>query len=264
MIWELFRQELVKFRAQRYLYILFGAIPIILLGRLTLSATSRAETTLDVVNGPQLWGEAMSWGVRYLALLLLAVGSMSFSTELGQGTAKTWLMQPVSRMSWLAAKFLVLVALAWTTLLFCAILAWACATFWVGWGAIVLEGKEIYSAGQVFRGIGAALLLSGLFLLPACAYALLVGSYFHNSGAAVAVTFTLAVALEFLSQIGETGHYLFVYHLPRPLNLFTKLSKGLHFSWREAMEMGIPVALSSCAILYLWLAWRWKRLDITS
>jgi ABC-type transport system involved in multi-copper enzyme maturation permease subunit len=262
MILVLMRQEALKLAAQRYPYLLLAALLALqALRMLTLGLTPPA-TALDVVSAPQLWADGMAWALRLLAFAVLVQGALAFSGEFALGTAKTVLLLPVRRRDWCLAKLATLVLLAWGLLAVLAVLGAALVAATLGWGDVVREGIVLRPLAQVWRQLLLGLGLTALQLLPLCAFALLVGLYFSNAGAAVGVAVLLGMVLEAAGGLLGPGRYVFLYQLHRPLALLERMGKGLPFSWDEALGTGLAVAAAWFVALSA-AAWlRLERMDI--
>ena len=264
MIRELMRQEALKLVAQRYPYLLLAALLALQVLRMLTLAFTPPETALDVVSAPQLWADGMAWSVRLLVFVVLVQGAMAFAQEFALGTAKTILVLPVRRRDWCLAKLAALVLLAWALLALLALLGAGLVAATLGWSDLVREGIVLRPLVEYWRDLLLGLALSAVQLLPLCAFALLVGLFFTNAGAAVGVAVLLGMALESAGGLLRAGHLVFLYHLHRPLELLDKLGKGVPFNWDEALHEGLAVALAWFVVLgaAAWL--RLERMDISS
>jgi ABC-type transport system involved in multi-copper enzyme maturation permease subunit len=264
MIAELMRQELLKLATQRYPYLLLAALVGLQVLRVLNLAWTPPATVLDVVSAPQLWAEGLAWSLRLLVFVLLVVGAMAFSGEFALGTARTVLVLPVRRRDWWLAKLATLVLLAWALLALLALLGAALVAATSGWTDVVREGLVLRPRAEYWRDLLLGLALTAVQLLPLCAFALLVGQFFTNSGAAVGVAVLLGMVLESAGGLLAAGRYLFLFHLHRPLALLEQLGKGLPFTWEEPLRLGLAVAVAWFVVLGA-LAWlRLERMDITS
>ena len=264
MILELCRQEAVKLFSQRFIYVLMALVLAVQGGRMIVSALTPPETSLDIVTGVQLWAEGMSLGLRFEAYLLLVLGAMSLSREFSLGTVKTMLVLPIRRWQWATAKLGFLVLFAWSLLLLLTVLALTIVMLTIGLGDVVREEVVLYPAAVVWQNI---LLSSGLtmvFVLPVCAFALLIGLYFTSSGAAVGVSLLFGIVIEALVGLAGYGKYVFLYHLFRPYQQLQKLGKGLPFQWDDLLAWGLGTTLLTFAVFALWSIVRLERMDITS
>jgi hypothetical protein len=202
-------------------------------------------------------------GLRLGLFILLVIGSMGFSQEFAQGTVKTVLTLPIRRLHWVAAKLISLTLLAWGMLLGAALVAVVVVALTLGWGEVERSGVILYGQAAVWRNLAAAVALTGLYLLPVCAFALLVGAYFSASGAAVGVGLVLAIVLEFgIGLLDRSARYVFLHHLQVPIGYVGKMGKGLPFDWDDTLAWGVPVTLVTAIVLTGWLAWRLERMDI--
>ncbi|HKI99505.1 MAG TPA: ABC transporter permease [bacterium] len=262
MIRELMRQEGLKLVTQRYPYLLLVALLGLQMARMLALALTPPQTVLDVVSAPQLWADGMAWALRLLVFIVLVQGAMAFAQEFALGTAKTVLVLPVRRRDWCLAKLAALVLLAWGLLAVAALLGAGIVALTLGWGDVVREGLVLRSRAEYAPALLLGLALTALQLLPLCAFALLVGLFFTNSGAAVGVAVLLGVLLESAAGLFGSGRYVFLYHLHRPLALLEQLGKGLPFSWHDALTQGLAVALAWFVVLgaAAWL--HLERMDI--
>lgn len=264
MIRTLMRQEVLTLFAQRYPYVLLVALVALEVLRMLTLALTPPQTSLDVVSAPQVWAEGMAWALRLLVFVVLVLGAMAFSREFSLGTAKTVLVLPVPRRAWMAAKLGALVLLAWALLAALALLGAAVVAFTTGWEPVLREGIVLRAPGEYAGDLLLALGLTGAYLLPLCAFALLVGLFFSNSGAAVGVAVLLGTVLESVAGLLAAGRYLFVHPLHRPFALLERMGKGLPFSWEEALTEGLAVTLAWFVVLAA-AAWlRLERMDITA
>jgi ABC-type transport system involved in multi-copper enzyme maturation permease subunit len=262
MIRELLRQEALKLVTQRYPWLLLAALLAVQVARMLALALTPPQTSLDVVTAPQLWADGLGWALRLLVFIVLVQGAMAFAQEFALGTAKTVLVLPVRRRDWCLAKLAALVLLAWGLLALAALLGAGLVALSTGWGDVVREGLVLRSRAEYLPQLALGLALTALQLLPLCAFALLVGLFFSNAGAAVGVSVLLGVVLESAAGLFDAGRYVFLYHLHRPLELLVGLGKGQPFSWHVALSQGLPVALV-WFVLLAGAAWvRLERMDI--
>lgn len=264
MIGELWRQEAIKLLSQKYPYLLMAVTVLLPVVRMLVLALTPPRSSLDVVSGPQLWAEGMEWSLRVMVFVVLVIGAMAFSREFSLGTARTVLMLPVSRTAWLTAKLLWVAALTWSLLLACCALYAAIVAATVGWGDVAREGLVIYAAGTFWWHISLSIGLTAVFLLPVCAFALVLGLHFNSSGAAVGVAVLLGIVLESVSGLLDAGRYVFLFHLHRPVALVGKLGRGLPFTWETELTLGLATTLTWFALLMLWGWMRLVRMDITT
>ena len=262
MIAELLRQELRKLAAQRYPYVLLLALAALPVLRMLSLAWTPPPTALDVVSAPQLWADGMAWALRLLVFVVLVQGALAFSQEFALGTAKTMLTLPLRRRDWCAAKLATLVLLAWALLAALALLATAVVAACGGWEPVVREGLVLRSVAEYRGALLLALALTAVQLVPLCAFGLLVGGFFSNSGAAVGVAVLLGMALESAGGLLAAGRFGFLYHLHRPLGLVERLGKGLPVTWDEPLGLGLAVALAWAVVLAALAWWRLESMDI--
>lgn len=264
MIFELCRQEALKLFSQRFLYVIIALVLLAQAGRMIAMSLSPAETSLDVITGPQLWAEGAGLGLRFAVYVVMIVGAMGFSQEFSLGTVKTMLVLPILRWKWALAKLCFLSALAMGLVLIIVLLGLVITAATIGLGDVVREGLVLYTAGSVWTNMVGATALTMVFMLPVCALGLLVGLYFTSSGAAVGVSLVLAIVLEVF--VGLTGwhQYVFLYYLHRPFHMILRMGKGMPFQWEALVSWGLGASLISFALFTLWLVWRFNRMDITS
>ena len=264
MIFELCRQEAIKLFSNRYPYLLLGIIFAVQAAYMIAHAASPPETTLDELTAPQLWADGAAVALRLELFIVLVLGAMGFSQEFAQGTVKTVLTLPIRRVQWVAAKLLSLALLSWAILLVFSLLGIAIVAFALGWGDVTRSGVLLYHQSEVWKSLLAAVGLTAIFLLPVCAFALLVSAFFSSSGAAVGVALVLAIVLEFgLGLLDRSAKFVFLHHLQVPVSTLGKMGKGLPFDWSDTLTWGVPVTLISTAVLAGWLAVRMERMDIT-
>lgn len=264
MIAELTRQEIIKVFAQRYIYVLVLVVLGVEAARMLGSALTPPETTLDVVTAPQVWAEGVGMGLRFGVYLLLVVGGMSIAQEFSLGTVKTFLVLPLQRWEWVGAKLLFLALFALALLAIVAALGWALVAVTLGWGEVTREGVVLHGAGAVWRNMLIATGLTGLFLLPVCAFALLVGTFFRSSGPAVGTALLLGIVLEVAVGLVDFGKYVFLFHLHRPVGIIEKMGKGLPFQWESILTWGVGTSLVTVAVFGFLVVWRLERMDITA
>ncbi|MBI3992677.1 MAG: hypothetical protein HY342_05350, partial [Candidatus Lambdaproteobacteria bacterium] len=179
-------------------------------------------------------------------------------------TVKTMLVLPIRRWQWATAKLAFLVLFACGLLLLLTALALVVVMATIGLGDVVREDVVLYPAAEVWQNV---LLSSGLtmvFLLPVCAFAMLIGLYFTSSGAAVGVSLLFGIVIEAVVGLAGYGKYVFLYHLFRPYQQLQKLGKGLPFQWDDLLTWGLGATLVSFAVFALWGIVRLERMDITS
>lgn len=264
MIAELVRQEALKLAAQRHPYLLGAAVLGLLLLRMLTVALTPPQTTLDTVSAPQLWADGMGWSLRLLGFLVLVVGAMAFSREFSLGTAKTVLVLPLRRRDWYLAKLAALVLLAWALLAVAAAVGAVVVSVTTGWGDVVREGIVLRSTGEYLRAMALGWALTAVQLLPVCAFALLVGLFFNNSGAAVGVSVLLGTLLESAGGLLAAGRFLFSHHLGAPLASVERLGRGLPAGWDDATTLGVAVSLGWFVALAAAGALRLARMDVTA
>jgi ABC-type transport system involved in multi-copper enzyme maturation permease subunit len=264
MIFELCRQEAIKLFSNRYPYLLLGIVFAVQAAYMIAHAATPPETTLDELTAPQLWADGAGVALRLELFIVLVLGAMGFSQEFAQGTVKTVLTLPIRRVEWVAAKFLSLTLLSWGLLLGFSLLGTVIVAFTVGWGDVVRGGVLLYTESQVWWSLATAVALTAVYLLPACAFALLISAFFNSSGAAVGVALVLAIVLEFgLGLLDQSAKFVFLQHLQVPVGYMGKMGKGLPYEWSDTLRWGLPVTLATTALLTGWLAARMERMDIT-
>ena len=263
MIGELARQEGIKLFSQKYPYLLAALVIAVEAAYMIVTAMKPAETSLDVVTAPQLWAQGLGWGLRFEVYAILVIGGMGISREFSLGTVKTVLILPIRRYQWILAKLLGLVLLSWSLLIVVVGLGLVIAAISPGWGDVLRDGVRLYTAGQVWGNLALASGLTFVFMLPVCAFALLISSFFSSSGAAVGVTLLLGIVLETVTEMLDLGTWLFIHHLYRPFAMIEKLGKGLPFRWGETAAWGSTVALVTFVIFAGLLIFRMGRVDIT-
>ncbi|MDH4121349.1 MAG: ABC transporter permease [Deltaproteobacteria bacterium] len=263
MLTELSRQEAIKLLTQRYPYLMIFMVLAIQTGNMLKQALTPPSTSLDIVTGPQQWGQGVGWGLQFSIFLILVVGSMAISREFSLGTIKTFLVLPIERRHWVGAKLLALVVFALLIVLTSVILGLLVVALTLGWGDVVREGVVLYTSGQVWQNVLLAIGLTCLFVLPVCALGLLVGSYFTSSGAAVGVTLMLWFVLGPVSDMLGLGKWSFSTYLTKAVDVVEKMGKGLPFQWDALLYEGVPVSLVSFVVLSGWLVIRMDRKDIT-
>lgn len=263
MLGELIRQEAVKLGTQRFPFVLVAAVVALEVGAALVTAYTPAETSLDVVNGAGVFAAGAQAGLRGIIYVLLVVGAMSLAREFSLGTAKTFLVLPVSRRAWIAAKLIALALLALALVLAVAGLAAALAAVQPGWGPVRQEGLVLTSGAQVAQAVVLATGLTALLMLPVCAFGLLIGLHFTSSGAAVGVAILLGVLLDAAANLLEgPGRFVFLVWIPRPFAQVERLAKGLPADWSASATWGLAVAAVSFAALAGWVFWRFERMDI--
>ncbi|MDH4225903.1 MAG: ABC transporter permease [Deltaproteobacteria bacterium] len=264
MFTELFRQEALKLLTQRYPYVLLGLVLVLETTYILHTASTPPETTLDRVSPVQLWAQGVELGLRFGVYVLLVVGSMAISREFSLGTIKTFLVLPVSRRMWVGAKLAGIISLGLLITLIITGLGLALVAAFSGWGPVVLEGIIKYPQEEVWQAVALATGLTVVFLLPVCALALVVGSYFHSSGAAVGVTLLLWIVLETLSgMLGSGAKWLFPHYLYEPMNQISKMGKAMVFQWDDVAGPGLVVSGASFLVLAGILIARLDKMDIT-
>jgi len=263
MMGELIRQEAVKLASQRFPYVL-GALVVLLQAVTSLTAArTPPETTLDVVNAPQVFAAGAEAGLRGAVYLLLVLGAMSLSREFSLGTAKTFLVLPVTRRSWLMAKLASLLLLAAALALLVSGMGIALAALAPGWSALRQEGLVLAGGAELARQLAAATGLTILLLAPVCAFGLLIGLHFASSGAAVGVAILLGVILETAANLVDpVGRFVFLAYVPKPFSLIGRLGRGLPYDWSGLTGWGLGVAAASFLLLAGWSLWRFERMDL--
>jgi ABC-type transport system involved in multi-copper enzyme maturation permease subunit len=263
MLGELIRQEAVKLGTQRFPYVLVAAVLLLETAAALVTAHTPAETSLDVVHGALVFAVGAQAGLRGAIYLLLVVGAMSLAREFSLGTAKTFLVLPVSRRAWIAAKLIALALLALALVLAIAVLAALLAAIHPGWGAVRQEGLVLSSGAQVAQAAAAATGLTALLILPVCAFALLIGLHFTSSGAAVGVAILLGALLDAAANLVDGfGRYVFLAWIPKPFAQVERLAKGLSTGWSASAGWGVGVAAVSFGLLAGWAYLRFERMDI--
>lgn len=260
MIWELIRQEWVKLFSNRYIYALLALVLASVVVSILTSVFSPPAS--GMASPPQLWADGAGLGHRLGVFLILVVGAMGFSQEFSQGTAKTMLVLPLHRWQWALAKVLFLISFSLGLVLFISALAWVVVALASGWGVVMREGMQIATSAQVWEGLGLAVLLSSVFMLPVGIFALMVGLHFSSSGAAVGTTLLSAILIESVVRLGNTGKILFFFHLSRPFEGMERLGKGVSFDWAEMASTGLVSALLGFSVCSIYLFWRFSKMDI--
>ena len=263
MMWELVRQESVKLFAQRFPWVLLGLVLALQTARTLSLAFTPAQTSLDVVSAPQLWADGAGWGLRFAAYALLVLGAMSLSREFSLGTAKTMLVLPISRAAWVGAKLILLVALGSGLVLVITLWGAALTALTLGWGTVMREGLVLVTGGETFVAILSATLLTLVFFMPVCAFAMVIGMLFTSSGSAVGMALVSGLVLETISGLFTAGRFVFFSYLGRPSEVVLRMGKGLPYQWGPLLTWGLLVCLLSFAAFTVLLFWWMNRRDIT-
>lgn len=263
MLAELVRQEAVKLSTQRFPWVLLALVAILESVATIMAARTPAESTLDLVNAPQAFAEGAQAGLRGAVLVLLVIGAMTLSREFSLGTAKTFLVLPVARRTWIAAKLISLVLLGTVLVLVVAGLGAALAAIDPGWATVRHDGVVLATGAELAREIAIATGLTLVLMAPVCAFALVVGLHFTSSGAAVGVAVLGGILLDAAANLVDpVGRYVFLAYVPKPFAQIGRMAKGLPHSWDDLTAWGLGVAIVTFLALAGWALWRIERMDI--
>jgi ABC-type transport system involved in multi-copper enzyme maturation permease subunit len=263
MTGELTRQELLKLASQRYPYVLLAIALAAQAAAMLVLGLRRPESSLDVLTGAQLWSEGALAGLRLSAYIVLVTGAMSLSGEFSQGTAKTWLVLPLTRRHWLAGKLLSLLALSAALVAAVAALAWLVTAFTAGWGDVAREGITLHRAAEVQRHLALSVALTVLLMAPVCAFGMLVGLLFPSPGAAVAVAVLLGTTLDAAANLFDSmGRFIFFAYLTQPFATVGRIGKGMAYQWQPVLTWGLGVSAATLLVLLAVLFVRLEKMDI--
>ena len=262
MIRALLRLEAAGLFTQRFAWVLLASLVGLQVARMLLGGMATPETSMDVVAAPGLWATGVGWSLRLLYFVLLILGAMGFSREFSLGTAKTILVMPLHRWQWYFAKLLFQALLAWGWLMLSALIGWLVAWLIAGEFSVVREGLTLATTMQVLAAQAAALALTGLMLLPLCALALLIGLFFHNSGAAVGAAVLCGLGLEAFTALWSGGKWLMVQYIFEPVRLVERMGRGIPYQWDNLLLWGLPLALGWLLLLGALGVARLERMDI--
>ena len=170
--------------------------------------------------------------LNLLGFLMLLAGCASLvAPEIGGGSIRLFLVRPIRRGEYLAAKFLAGSTYAVLLTVLTATGAWATAYTLGELHGVAFGGQLVHTGESMAEAyvIGAALSL--LPMLAGVACALLASVCVRSSGMAVTITVALWLGIDMIKHPLGIDAYVFTTYLEAPWQVFVNRCDGLDAAW---------------------------------
>ena len=186
--------------------------------------------------------------LQLLALILLALSSMTLSEEIATGTAKIILVRGVKRRDFILGKFIAMVCISTVLVGFYHLIGLMLGHF-LGGLVAVKEGEFLlFSAADLFKGFFGGMALTLCAVIALVAMGCLVSILIKGSGGAVGTGIVIYFFMQILSQIDLFQKYLFTRYLFLPIDNMEKLAEGIYVDWARYAWWTIGVSAGSILI----------------
>lgn len=226
-------------------------IPLIILAIAIAAAYFEHSTRLasdDLGTGFQVAVFSIKISLQLLALILLALSSMTLSEEIATGTAKLILVRGVKRRNLIMGKFIALVLISTGLVVFYHLVGLLLGHFLGGLVAIKEEAFLLFSAADLFKGFFGGMALSLVSMIALIALGCFVSILIKGSGGAVGTGLVIYFFMQILSQIDLFQKYLFTRYLFLPIDNMEKLAEGIYVDWARYAWWTIGVSAASVLV----------------
>lgn len=179
-------------------------------------------------------------------ILILIFGSLLVSSETASGTLQMNLVNPVSRLEFLAAKLIAGWFFSIFLVLSTALPALAIGGLKFGYGNYTEEGLTLFTWQQIFTAIVFCFLLLLIVLLAFVSYSLLISVLTANTGYAIGLSVGSVLFLDLVRERLKISPYLFQAYVETPFDLVKSLTEGLDITWKPDIYfcIGVPLGWS--------------------
>ncbi len=202
----------------------------------------------DLGTGFQVTVFSLKICLQLVALILLALSSMTLSEEIATGTAKIILVRGVKRRDFILGKFIALVYLSTVLVVFYHLIGLVLGHFLGGLVAIKEGEFLLFTAMDLYKGFFGGMLLTLCAMVALVALGCFVSILIKGSGGAVGTGIVIYFFMQILSQIGLFQKYLFTKYLFLPIDNMSKLAEGIYVDWGRYVWWTIGVSSGSILI----------------
>lgn len=184
-------------------------------------AGSRAQAALGggnegaASNGYGFFVDGLLTGFTLLYLVFMGLAAFSFASDRDHGSVRHLVIRSVSRQALVAAKFVLLFALAVAAVTAVVLVSLAFSAWFWDFGPIVEDGFELIGVAEIHEEIRLGTLLA-LTPLPACiALGLLISVGARSATQAVTLALGIALVLDiFKGVLGSAAQYVYASFQP--------------------------------------------------
>lgn len=179
-------------------------------------------------------------------ILILIFGSLLVSSEASSGTLQMNLVNPISRLEYLAAKLIAGWFFCFLLVLSMALPALAIGGLKFGYGNYAEEGLILFTRQQIFMSVVSCFLILLIVLLAYVSYSLLISVLTPNTGYAIGLSVGSILFLDLVRVRLNISPWLFQSYIETPFELVKSLTEGLSITWKPDIYLclGVPLAWS--------------------
>lgn len=179
-------------------------------------------------------------------ILILIFGALLVSAETAAGTLQMNLVNPISRLEFLASKLIAGWLFGLLLLVSMALPALIIGGLKFGYGNYTEEGLTLFTRARIFTAILFCFLLLLIILLAFVSYSLLVSVLMANVGSAIGLSVGSVLFLDLIRDRLRISPYLFQAYIETPFDLVKSLTEGFNISWKPDIYLciGVPFAWS--------------------
>jgi ABC-2 type transport system permease protein len=205
----------------------------------------------DLGTGFQVTAFSLKICLQLLALIILALASMTLSEEIATGTAKIVLIRNVKRRDFILGKFIALVLVS-TALVMFYHLAGLVLGYFLGGLSAITEGQFIlFAATELYRAFFGGMFLTICAMAALAAMGCFVSILIKGSGGAVGTGLVIYFFMQILSQINLFQKYLFTRYLFLPIDNMDRLAEGIYVDWAGHFWWTLGVSSGSVLVFLL-------------
>ncbi|RJP37860.1 MAG: hypothetical protein C4548_13910 [Desulfobacteraceae bacterium] len=202
----------------------------------------------DLGTGFQVTVFSLKISLQLLALILLALSSMTLSEEIATGTAKMILARGVKRRDFILGKFIALVCISIVLVVFYHLIGLLLGHFLGGLTAIREGDYILFTARELARGFSGGMLLTLCATIALVALGCFVSILIKGSGGAVGTGIVIYFFMQILSQMDLFQKYLFTRYLFLPIDNMTRMAEGIYVDWARHAWWTMGVSSGSVLI----------------
>lgn len=205
----------------------------------------------DLGTGFQVTAFCLKICLQLLALIILALSSMTLSEEIATGTAKIILVRNVKRRDFILGKFIALVCISTALVVFYHLIGLMLGHFLGGLSAIK-EGEFIlFTAMELAGGFFGGMLMTLFAMTALVAMGCFVSILIKGSGGAVGTGIVIYFFMQILSQINLFQNYLFTRYLFLPIDNMARLAEGIYVDWARHAWWTVGVSTGSALVFLI-------------
>ncbi len=246
-IWTAFIVEVLKALRQRHT--LLG--PLLVMAAVTAAALAHPMAR-DGRSDYDFVALATPATLNLLGFLLLLVWSACLiSPELGSGAVRLFLVRPVGRGEYVAAKFMAAAGYAALLTAVTGLCAWTLAAALGELHGVDFGGELLHTREAMLSAYALGALLSLLPMWAGASCALFFSACTRNTGAAVTLSIGSWLALDLAKHPLGVEAWVFTTYLEAPWQVFVNRCDGLPASWTpmawQCAAASLPVMAAALA-----------------